>query len=118
MADNVSITAGSGTSIATDDIGGVQYQRVKVAFGTDGSAADVSSSDPLPVAVGTVPVTGTFWQATQPVSISGSVAVTGTFWQATQPVSGTVTANAGTGTFAISAASLPLPTGAATSAKQ
>jgi hypothetical protein len=40
-----------------------------------------------------VPVTGTFWQATQPVS--------GTFWQATQP---------------ISAASLPLPTGAATEA--
>jgi hypothetical protein len=32
----------------------------------------------------------------------------------TQPVSGTVTANAGTGTFVISAASLPLPTGAAT----
>lgn len=32
----------------------------------------------------------------------------------TQPISGTVTANAGTGTFAISAASLPLPTGAAT----
>jgi len=38
-----------------------------------------------------VPVSGTFWQATQPVS--------GTFWQATQPVS---------------AVSLPLPTGAAT----
>lgn len=36
----------------------------------------------------TVPVSGTFWQATQPVS--------GTFWQATQPVSGTVTANQGT----------------------
>jgi hypothetical protein len=43
-----------------------------------------------------VPVSGTFWPATQPVS--GSVAVsnfpvsqpvTGTFWQATQPVSGT-----------------------------
>jgi len=34
------------------------------------------------------------------------------------PVTGTVTANAGTGTFAISAASLPLPTGAATAAKQ
>jgi len=56
----------------------------------------------------TVPVTGTFWQATQPVSgtvtadqggvwnigtitsITNPVAVTGTFWQATQPVSGTV----------------------------
>jgi hypothetical protein len=37
---------------------------------------------------------------------------------ATQPVSGTVTANAGTGTFAVSAASLPLPSGAATSALQ
>jgi hypothetical protein len=36
-----------------------------------------------------VPVTGTFWQATQPVS--GTVTVNGTFWQATQPVSGTVT---------------------------
>jgi hypothetical protein len=55
---------------------------------------------------------------TQPISgnvgVTGSVAVTGTFWQATQPVSGTVTANAGTGTFAVSAASLPLPTGAST----
>ncbi len=37
------------------------------------------------------PVTGTFWQATQPVSIAASVAVTGTFWQATQPVSGPLT---------------------------
>jgi hypothetical protein len=67
----------------------------------------------------TQPVSGTFWQATQPVSIAGTVTVSGaltdtqlratavpvsgTFWQATQPVS---------------AASLPLPTGAATSAKQ
>ena len=42
-----------------------------------------------------VPVSGTFWQATQPVS--------GTFWQATQPVS---------------AVSLPLPTDASTSALQ
>lgn len=43
---------------------------------------------------GTFPVTGTFWQATQPVSLASmpSTPVTGTFWQATQPVSGTVTA--------------------------
>jgi hypothetical protein len=43
----------------------------------------------------TTAVTGTFWQATQPVSIATmpSTPVTGTFWQATQPVSGTVTAN-------------------------
>lgn len=62
----------------------------------------------------TTAVTGTFWQATQPVSgtvtavqatgtnlhtvvdSAPTTAVTGTFFQATQPVSGTVTANAGT----------------------
>ncbi len=37
MADNVAITAGSGTSVATDDIGGVQFQRTKLALGPDGT---------------------------------------------------------------------------------
>jgi hypothetical protein len=50
VADNVAITAGSGTVIATDEIGGVNYQRVKPAWGTDGTAVDVSASNPLPVA--------------------------------------------------------------------
>ncbi len=79
-------------------------------------------------------VTGTFFQATQP--ISGSVSVSN--FPSTQPISGTVTANAGTGTFTVdgsghtqpvsgtffqatqpvSAVSLPLPTGASTSALQ
>lgn len=44
-----------------------------------------------------VPVSGTFYQATQPVS--------GTFYQATQPISGTVTANAGTGTMNVTVVS-------------
>lgn len=35
-------------------------------------------------------------------SDQSAIPVTGTFWQATQPVSGTVTANAGSGTFTIS----------------
>jgi hypothetical protein len=52
--------------------------------------------------------------ATQPVS--GTVSVSN--FPATQTITGTVTANAGTGTFAVSAASLPLPTGAATAANQ
>ncbi|MDM0042157.1 hypothetical protein QTI05_24175 [Variovorax sp. J22R193] len=38
MADNVPITAGSGTSIATDDVSGDQYQRVKITDGTADSA--------------------------------------------------------------------------------
>lgn len=49
MADNVSITQGSGTTIASDDIGGVQFQRVKVAWGPDGTGNDASVATPLPV---------------------------------------------------------------------
>jgi hypothetical protein len=50
MADNVGYTPGSGASIAADDIGGVLHQRVKVGVGADGSATDVSSANPMPVA--------------------------------------------------------------------
>lgn len=40
MADNVAITAGSGTTIATDDVGGTHFQRVKLVDGTlDGTGA-------------------------------------------------------------------------------
>lgn len=35
MADNISITAGSGTDVATDDIASVHYQKVKIALGAD-----------------------------------------------------------------------------------
>lgn len=71
MADNQLIPPTSAFQVATDDIGGVQFQRAKIALGADGvDDGSVSSSNPLPVS--------------------------GTFWQATQPVSGTVTANAGT----------------------
>ncbi len=38
MADNVDITPGTGKTVATDDVGGVQYQRVKLTLGTDGVA--------------------------------------------------------------------------------
>lgn len=43
MADNVAITAGVGTTIASDDVGGVQHQRVKLSLGADGAAADAAS---------------------------------------------------------------------------
>lgn len=49
MADNVGYTPGSGEVIATDDIGGVQYQRVKPVWGTDGVANDVNANTPLPI---------------------------------------------------------------------
>ena len=42
MADNT--TASANSSIATDDIGGVHYPRVKLAWGADGTATDVSGA--------------------------------------------------------------------------
>ena len=46
----VSITPGSGEDVAVDDIGGVNYQLVKLAHGKENVAADVTVDDPLPVA--------------------------------------------------------------------
>jgi len=53
MVDNVSITSGSGTSIAADDISSVFYQRVKISWGVDGSAVDASATNPFPVVINT-----------------------------------------------------------------
>ena len=50
MADNLAYTAGVGSTVATDDIGGVHFQRVKPAIGADGTAVDVSAANPMPVA--------------------------------------------------------------------
>lgn len=50
MADNVAITAGSGTTIGADDVGaGVLHQRVKPTWGADGTGTDVQVAQPLPV---------------------------------------------------------------------
>jgi hypothetical protein len=49
MADNIQVTQGTGTVMATDDIGSVQYPRVKVSWGVDGSAVDASATNPFPV---------------------------------------------------------------------
>lgn len=50
MADNVTLNSGSGGAVlAADDIASVWHQRVKIQYGTDGSATDVSDSNPLPV---------------------------------------------------------------------
>lgn len=51
MADNKGVTPGTGATFATDEIGGVDYPRVKTTWGPDGTAndADVASGKPLPV---------------------------------------------------------------------
>ena len=85
----------TGDVAITSPVDGSGYVEVDVKAPTNFPVTQVTSPWVTSVS-GSVAVTGTFWQATQPVSVSGSVAVTGTFWQATQPVSGTVTADQGT----------------------
>lgn len=79
MADGLAITPGAGAIAATDEItseNGVgvsarHAQRVKLdVAGTDGAFTDLSAANPLPVS-------GTFFQATQPVSIAGNVIAVG-----------------------------------------
>ena len=49
MPDNVTLP-GTGAVVASDDIGGFQYQRVKLIHGADGTnAGDVAVGNPLPV---------------------------------------------------------------------
>lgn len=47
MADTITLP-GTGSVVATDDVGGVQYQRVKPSWGSDGTAVDVDATNPLP----------------------------------------------------------------------
>lgn len=51
MADNTVLNTGTGgDTIASDDIAGVKYQRVKLVHGADGvNAGDVATANPLPV---------------------------------------------------------------------
>lgn len=45
MADNVPITQGSGTNIATDDVAGVHFQKVKLDMGGDGVSVPLPAHD-------------------------------------------------------------------------
>jgi hypothetical protein len=86
MADNTTLNTGTGGDvIATDDIGGVKHQRVKVEFGADGSATDVSSTNPMPVVQPDSTASGALTAAAQTVvlALSGnsatSVQISGTW---------------------------------------
>jgi len=91
MADNVAVTAGTGTSVAADEVvdatlGTVKVQFVKIMDGTlDGATKAVVGATGLKVdaSSATVPVTGTFWQATQPVSAASLPLPTGAVAEAT-----------------------------------
>jgi hypothetical protein len=113
MADNTELNAGTGgDTIATDDIAGVKYQRVKVTHGADGAAAETTTATPLPVQIGD----GT---DTALVSAGGALLVDAS--ATTQPISHaalTELAAAIDTEVQVDIVSSALPTGAATSAKQ
>ena len=99
MSDNIELNAGSGGAIiATDqDVGLAQHQYVKVEWGPDNTQTKVDTgASALPIQDGGNSIT-----------VDGTVAI-----------SGTVTVNGSGVTQPVSAASLPLPTGASTAAKQ
>ena len=69
MADNINVDPGTGVGavpVATDDVGGVQYQIIKIVTGADGVATPLSNAAPLPVS-----------DAGGSVTVDGTVAVTG-----------------------------------------
>lgn len=51
MADNITVTPGTGATIAADDVGSALHQRVKVEWGPDGTVneTDIATGKPLPV---------------------------------------------------------------------
>ena len=56
MADNTQLSLGTedGDTYASDDIGGIKHQRVKLSHGADGTAVDVSPAEPLSTMEGQV----------------------------------------------------------------
>ncbi len=91
MADNTVLSAHTTTGDTLRDV-----DRTGVKTPVVGIDLNIGGAETL--MAGAMPVTGTFWQATQPVS--------GTFFQVTQPVSGTVAATqSGTWTMSIDAGS-------------
>jgi hypothetical protein len=49
MVDNIGYTPGTGANIAADEIAGVFHQRLKLSIGEDGTAVDLSKSNPMPM---------------------------------------------------------------------
>jgi hypothetical protein len=106
MADNVTVTPGSGATVSADDVGGVLYQRIKIDAGGDGVAVPVVAGQraraaSLPVVLATEDLAALASQATlaQVLAALASVAVTGpltdTQLRATAvPVSGSITVGA------------------------
>jgi len=104
MADNVAITAGSGTNIATDDIAGVHYQRMKLVDGTLDATTAIAAGGGVEAGALRVTVasdsTGVLSVDDNGSTLSvddGGSTISVDDGGSSLTVDGTVTANAGTG---------------------
>lgn len=84
----ITVPARAASAIAADEVAGALFQRVKLAFGGEGIVSDVTSSTPLPVTL-VGGGGGSSGGLTDAELRASPLAVSGTFWQATQPVSAT-----------------------------
>lgn len=138
MSDGVTVTPSPrGVKIATDELATlngapvpepVHVQRMKVGFGPDNDFRDVDEGHPLPVEV-SFPATQAVSAVALPLPTGAATAANqtagnnlltaiGDLLAGTLGISGSVTVTNLPGTQAISASSLPLPSGAATAALQ
>lgn len=91
MADNIDVTPGTGKTVATDDVGGVQFQKIKIDVGGDGVSEPLSSTNTIPATIYSGG-TAVDWSAPVPVTQSGT-------WNIGN-ISGTVTLPVGAATEA------------------
>jgi len=98
MADNVTLP-GTGAVVAADEVGGAVYQRVKVAVGADGAAADLAPGQAAMAA--SLPVVIASNQSAVPVSDnSGSLTVDGDVTITSSDIVVTVTPTLDTSAYA------------------
>jgi hypothetical protein len=75
MTDNINVTPGAGATVAADLVGGALYQRVKLAIGADGEAADLDSGQQT--MANSVPMTLASDQTDVKVTLDGEAVVLG-----------------------------------------
>ena len=97
MADNVQLNAGAGGDVAaSDDVGGIQFQRIKLTLGADGvNDGDVHALNPMPVSL-----TGIQFIFATPTATFGSQQISGSVVATLSGINFIVATQGGTWTVA------------------
>src|SRR5438093_1422647 len=78
MADNTTLNTGTGGDVvASDDIGGVKFPRVKLVYGADGvNAGDVASNNGLPIQGAQSALSSAAWTSATALNTAQSINIT------------------------------------------